>query len=205
MVYDTTKSGLNIAVWEPWFAIPTVDCHLRTVEADTFMADCDVGEMFSNFMLELSLQPYAGVDLSKVFLDEKNNSLKGCWKIMMTGFTPSPYLVTRDMSVVEDGTRGSRFDKENAFRWDKVIFNILRMGHYNASISWVFKVRENGTPVADQFFLIHTMGVLQLPPLKNVGEQREFFVVLSFCMVCKKLEGKELEQIKILVNGLELW
>ena len=43
MVYDATKSGLNDAVWAPWFAIPNVDCHLRAAEVGTFMADCDVG------------------------------------------------------------------------------------------------------------------------------------------------------------------
>lgn len=51
MVYDATKSGLNDAVWAPWFTMPTVDCHLRAVEAGTFMVDCDMGEMFLNFML----------------------------------------------------------------------------------------------------------------------------------------------------------
>ena len=51
MVYDATKSGLNDAVWAPWFAIPNVDCHLRAAEVGTFMADCDVGGMFLNFML----------------------------------------------------------------------------------------------------------------------------------------------------------
>ena len=61
MVYDATKSGLNEAVGAPWFAMPNVDCHLRAVEAGTFMADCDVGEMFLNFMLEPSLRTHAGV------------------------------------------------------------------------------------------------------------------------------------------------
>ena len=79
MVYDATKSGLNDAVWAPWFAIPNVDCHLRAAEVGTFMADCDVGGMFLNFMLESSLRPHVGVDLSKVFSEELNGELKGCW------------------------------------------------------------------------------------------------------------------------------
>ena len=46
MVYDTTSSGLNDAVWAPWFPMPTVETLLRAVEGGTYMADCDIGEMF---------------------------------------------------------------------------------------------------------------------------------------------------------------
>ena len=35
MIYDATKSGLNEAVWVPWFSLPTIDCQLRDVESDT--------------------------------------------------------------------------------------------------------------------------------------------------------------------------
>ena len=50
-----------------WFSIPTVLSHLRSVVAGSFMTDCDVGEMFLNFMLELDLRPYDGVDLTCLF------------------------------------------------------------------------------------------------------------------------------------------
>ena len=49
MVYDASRSGLNDAVWAPWFPMPTVNYHLRAVEVGTFMADCDVGELFFEF------------------------------------------------------------------------------------------------------------------------------------------------------------
>ena len=97
MVYDATKSGLNEVVWAPWFAMPNVDYYLRAVETGTFMEDCDVGEMFLNFILELSLRPQAGVYLSSVFPEEKNGKLKGWWKRMIIGFGLSPYLVTKDI------------------------------------------------------------------------------------------------------------
>ena len=41
------------------------------------MADCDEGEIFLNFMLESSLRPNEGVDLSSMFLDQKDGDLKG--------------------------------------------------------------------------------------------------------------------------------
>ena len=75
MVYDATKSGLNDSVWAPWFQMPTVESHLRSVEAGTYMADCDVGEMFLNFMLEPRLRLHAGVDLSKIFLEGTPDNL----------------------------------------------------------------------------------------------------------------------------------
>ena len=31
MVYDTTKSGLNNTVWDPWFSLSTIDSKLRSV------------------------------------------------------------------------------------------------------------------------------------------------------------------------------
>ena len=66
---------MNAAVWAPWFAMPTIDSHLRAVEAGTFMADCDVGEMFLNFMLEPAIRSHAGVDISKRFPDEGEGKL----------------------------------------------------------------------------------------------------------------------------------
>ena len=70
MVYDATKSGLNDAVFAPWFAMPTVNTLLRSTTAGSYMTDCDVGEMFLNFMLEPSVRPYAGVDLTQAFPEE---------------------------------------------------------------------------------------------------------------------------------------
>ena len=39
IVYDGTASGLNEALWAPWFSLPTVSSHLRVVEPGTYMAD----------------------------------------------------------------------------------------------------------------------------------------------------------------------
>ena len=55
--------------------LPTFYCHLHTVESDTFIADCDVGEMFLNFMLDSVIRPHAGVDLS-VFEELKQRERK---------------------------------------------------------------------------------------------------------------------------------
>ena len=80
---------MNEAVFAPWFAMPTVDSLLSSTTAGSYMTDCDVGEMFLNFMLEPSVQPYTGMDLTQAFPEEaKTNGgkLKECWSRMMMGF-----------------------------------------------------------------------------------------------------------------------
>ena len=110
MVYDATQSGLNDAVWAPWFAMPTIDSHLRVVETGVFMTDCDVREMFINFMLEPAIRSHADVYLSKLLSDEGNGKLKAYWERMIMDFGSSLYLVTKDMMVIEEAVRGLRSD-----------------------------------------------------------------------------------------------
>lgn len=49
----------------------TVESHLRFVEAGMVMSDCNVGEKILNFMMKPILSLYAGVNLSKIFSEEK--------------------------------------------------------------------------------------------------------------------------------------
>ena len=37
------------------------------------MGDCDIGEMFLNFMLDKELRPFAGVDLTGLYPGESKN------------------------------------------------------------------------------------------------------------------------------------
>jgi hypothetical protein len=67
MVYDGTFSGLNRALWAPWFSFPNINTILRIVETGTFMGDVDIGEMLLNFFLDPNLRKFAGVDLTKFF------------------------------------------------------------------------------------------------------------------------------------------
>ena len=46
MVYNDTSCGLNDILWASWFALPTGDQMLRTVEEGSWGADNDYGEMF---------------------------------------------------------------------------------------------------------------------------------------------------------------
>ena len=44
LVYNGTSCGLNAVLWAPWFAVPTVNTLLRTVEAGTFIGEGDIGD-----------------------------------------------------------------------------------------------------------------------------------------------------------------
>jgi hypothetical protein len=94
MVYDGSKSGLNAALWAPWFALPTVLEMARTVLPGYWCADNDYGEMFLNFPLHKDLQQYCGVDLSQIFDEEMNlegGPTVGVWTRNAMGLRPSPY------------------------------------------------------------------------------------------------------------------
>jgi hypothetical protein len=64
MVYDGLVSGLSDAMRVLRFVLPTLETHLRLVEAGTYFADIDVGEMFLNFMLHEPVRIFAGVDFA---------------------------------------------------------------------------------------------------------------------------------------------
>ena len=40
------------------------------------MMDSDISEMFLNFMLDEDIRPYAGVDLSNIFKEERNKEAR---------------------------------------------------------------------------------------------------------------------------------
>ena len=61
------ESGLNEAVWAPWFSLPTCESYLRSVDPGTYMGDADLGEMFLNFPLDKHMRKYAGVDFQNYF------------------------------------------------------------------------------------------------------------------------------------------
>jgi hypothetical protein len=155
MVYNGTSCGLNDAVYAPWFALPTVDSHLRAVDSGTYMADCDIGEMFLNFMLDINMREYAGVDLTELFpMDANGNILWERWERMLMGFKPSPYCTTRSMRRIEGKLKGAMDDEENVFRWDHINMNLPGSVDYTSSKPWIYKVRKDGTMAADLFIYI---------------------------------------------------
>jgi len=155
-VYDGTKSGLNRAVWAPWFPLPTVEAHLRCVEPGSYMGDIDIGEMFLNFMLHPRIQQHAGVDLTPFFPEELTASRKVIWEHWCCcgmGFRFSPYQAVQGILFAETFIRGDRHDQTNVLRWDRVVLNLPGSPGYSPSLSWVYKVHCDGSLASD--FLIY--------------------------------------------------
>ena len=68
MVNDDSKSGLNDALWAPWFALPTINTMTRWTLDGTWLADNDYREMFWNFPMHPDLQKYCRINFTSTTL-----------------------------------------------------------------------------------------------------------------------------------------
>ena len=160
VVFNGTSSKLNAATFAPWFALPTVDSHLRMVEEGTRLADADLGEMFYNFMLDERLRPYSALDLRKYF---PALILQGAclytWNRLLMGFRPSPYIATRHLLCARWYLLGNRFDQANPFSWQTVVLNLPGMEDYDPRRPWVFKQRTDGRIAGDLIVYIDDLRI----------------------------------------------
>ena len=92
--------------------------HLRSVVAGTCMVDCNVEEMFINFMLEPKRRPFAEVDLIFLFPTDifANISIIAlCWEKILMGLSSYPHQSTKHMMEVEQIIRGDTISLDNVF------------------------------------------------------------------------------------------
>lgn len=146
IVYDGTASGLNDAIWAPSFWLPTIDSLVRALDADSWMSDRDIGDMFLNFQLHKSAWPFAGVDIGPI-LDEEGKASEDRWYHWCRnamGFTSSPHNSIKMALVAEEVILGDRLDKNNPFQWSRVELNLPGMLKYNPSKTWMARVRKDG-------------------------------------------------------------
>ena len=155
VVFNGTSSMLNAATFAPWFALPTIDSHLRMVEAGTMLADADLGEMFYNFMLDVHIQPYSALDLRKYFPSlVMGGTCLFTWNRLLMGFRPSPYIATRHLLCARRFLLGDRFDKQNPFCWEEVKLNLPGTDTYDPRKPWVYKERFDGRIAGDLIIYI---------------------------------------------------
>jgi hypothetical protein len=132
LVYDGSKSGLNDAVFSPNFFLPFPDSLLMWINADTWMADLDLGEMFLNYFLDKRVRGYSGVDLTKFLeADEEFKNTWERWCRTFMGFTFSPFSSCKLFGWTVDVIYGDRWDKLNPYRWDRVRLNFPGSANYN--------------------------------------------------------------------------
>ena len=153
MVYDASVSGLNDSLWAPRFAMPTLNTHLRAVEGNTYMGDCDIGDCFLNFILHESVRPYAGVDLTHYSnKTDVGNQVWERWTRAPMGLTTSPYQACQAVAFAEEFVLGDPKDPANVFQWDYVRLNLPGDEAYCPDLPWVSKVWGRGGGVACDLF-----------------------------------------------------
>jgi hypothetical protein len=128
MVYNGTKSGLNLVTWVPWFAIPSsATLERMVVVPGSVQADNDYEDMFLNFKLHEELQAYTGVDVSGLYKEEEevSNRLKYvAWDRPAMGLTGSPYTCFQGACRGKRVAMGDRRDPRNVFHWETVVVNL---------------------------------------------------------------------------------
>ena len=154
MVYDGTKSGLNAALFAPWFGLGNVNAMLRSMEGKTWSADNDFGEMFLNFWVHPDLRCYTGIDITDLFPEELQDKfgktrLWEAWTRCAMGLTTSPYQTTQCAQRVKRIIFGDKSDPDNIFGWVDVRLNLPGDAEYDPSLPWISKIRANGDIAAD--------------------------------------------------------
>jgi hypothetical protein len=140
MVYDATKSGLNDCLWVPAFPLPSAEAFTDQLETRTWMMDLDLGEMFLNFPLDISLRPYCGIDLRPYFPTAGNKTHWERWVRCMMGLRSSPYCTTKALFLAYEMVMGDRFQENNPLNWMAVRLNLPGSSSYNPSLPWVHRI-----------------------------------------------------------------
>jgi hypothetical protein len=153
MVFNGTLSGLNSALWTPWFCLQNTTTHMRIVETGTFMADVDIGKMFLNFFLDPRIRRFAGVDFTKFYLeelDETNKFIWERWNRCAMGFRLCPFVTIKALAWLQEKVFANRNDLENVFHWESLKVNLPGSATYDPSKPWVYNEREcDGKITAD--------------------------------------------------------
>jgi hypothetical protein len=153
MVYDGSKSGLNEALWAPWFLLDTVDAMMRGLRPNYWCADNDYGEQFLNFNLHEDLQKYCGVDLAQLFPELRKEGARegvlGMWRRNAMGLKPSPYNSVKGALRAKKIMLGNRKVKSNPFHWERVELNMPGDEGYDATKPWIMKLREDGSSATE--------------------------------------------------------
>jgi len=139
MVYDASKSNLNKSLWAPTFGLPTVNALVRGIDESCWMGDLDIGEMFLNFCLHPTLQPFCGVDIKPYFREEvrTDKTLWERWERCMMGLKPSPYNCIKALLLAIEFIRGDRRDVKNPFHWENITLNLPGDPDYDPRRPWL--------------------------------------------------------------------
>ena len=129
---------LTEVVYIPWLSMRTMIFHLKVMEGITYMRDCDVGDMFLNFMLELSFYSHARVDFTPIFSAESlvvGEIIWSYYERMMFEYFNSPYFVTKNVILIERVVKRYKLNPSNIFRWGSAKLKVPGVGIYDYNCS----------------------------------------------------------------------
>ena len=75
--------------------MPTIMNVLDCATADSWFGDVDAAEMFLNYLLDVDVRPYAGIDVTWLHEDGRVGLHWERWTRMVMGMSPSPYVTIR--------------------------------------------------------------------------------------------------------------
>jgi hypothetical protein len=108
IVHDASKSGLNDSLWVPSFTLPGAEALVDMLDSKSVMMDLDLGEMFLNFPMHPSVQPFCGINVWR-YLDP----MWEWWCRCMMGWKASPYLAGKFHLMADEIIQGDRTSPSN--------------------------------------------------------------------------------------------
>jgi hypothetical protein len=114
------------------------------MDSSSFMMDMDLGEMFYNFPMHSSIQPFCGLDLRPYLDPASKRTIWERWCRCMMGWVAAPYLATKYQLLADEVTQGDRSSKTNPFQWEKVILNLPGLSIYDPTQPWVYRITRTG-------------------------------------------------------------
>jgi hypothetical protein len=149
LVYDATKSGLNRCIWVPAFCLPPTEAMTERLTPESWMSDHDIGEMFLNFPMHASIQPYCGIDLRPYCFPDSTQTHLERWVRCMMGWVAAPYVTTQSLAFAKEVICGDRHHLDNPYQWSKVVLNLPGHEDYTPHMPWVRRVTSTGALASD--------------------------------------------------------
>ena len=105
VVYNGTSCGLNDALFAPSFWLPNATAASRPSMPYSWMADANMGEIFSNFPMDKKIYSVSGINVTQLQEYMPNLPKSGVtgncqkihlrWERLFMGMRPSPYNAVR--------------------------------------------------------------------------------------------------------------
>jgi hypothetical protein len=113
------------------------------------MSDHDIGEMFLNFPMHESIQPFSGIDIRPYCFPDSPHTHIERWVRCMMGWIAVPYITTQSLAFAKEVILGDRLRPTNPYQWTTVELNLPGHPDYSPTLPWVRRVTASGDAASD--------------------------------------------------------